>query len=306
MTPSSSPMSLRDWSLLVFLSILWGGSFFFIGVAVKELPPFVIVMARVTIAAAVLLPLHWAMIGKLPRDRASWIGFAGMAVLNNVIPFSLIVGGQTMIASGLASVINATTPMFGALALAAGGVEPLIRRKIVALLIGLAGVALLKGADFTTLNGQTLGILMCLAAAASYGLSGLWAKRMMTGIQPLTMATGQLLCSTVLMIALAFAFDQPAALFGASSAAWAAIIAMAVFSTALAYIVFFQILARSGAANVLLVTMLVPISAIILGHAFLGEALAWREIIGTLLIGAALIVFDGRLLKRSRLGKNAA
>jgi len=306
MKADSPHMSLRDWGLLVFLSLLWGGSFFFIGVAVKELSPLVIVMARVAIAAAVLLPLHLFMIGKLPGDRASWVGFAGMALLNNVIPFSLIVGGQTMIASGLASVINATTPMFGALALAAGGVEPLIRRKIVALLVGLAGVAVLKGTDLTSLGGQSLGILMCLAAAASYGLSGLWAKRMMTGVKPLTMATGQLLCSTVLMIVLAFAFDRPITLLGASSVAWASIIAMALFSTALAYIVFFQILATSGAANVLLVTMLVPVSAILLGHFFLDEALEWREIIGALIIAGALVVFDGRLFNRSRPGKNAA
>jgi drug/metabolite transporter (DMT)-like permease len=302
MTATNTEMDLRDWGLLIFLSVLWGGSFLFIGIAVKELPPLVIVLARVAIASAVLLPIHLLRLGPLPRDRQSWITFAGMSLLNNVIPFTLIVTGQTMIASGLASIINATTPLFVVTILALAREESLILRKVMGLAMGIAGVVVLRGAGSDVLGGQTLGIVLCLAAAASYGLSGLWAKRRLKGIAPLTTATGQLLVSTVVMAILVAAFDKPSTLFAASAQTWAAIIGLAVLATALAYIVFFRIIATSGPANVLLVTMLIPVSAILMGHFVLGEELSAREIIGALIICAALAVIDGRalnLLRRS-------
>ena len=309
MAQTDSTVDLRDWGLLIFLSVLWGGSFLFIGIAVKELSPLVIVLARVAIAAVVLVPVHFALLGRLPGDARSWLAFAGMSLLNNVIPFTLIVTGQTMIASGLASVINATTPMFGAVILAAFGEEKLVARKALGLIAGLAGVAVLRGAGLNDLNGQTLGMLLCLGAAASYGLSGLWAKRRLKGIPALTMATGQLLCSTAVMTVVAFTFDQPATLLDASAYTWAALLGLAVLATALAYIVFFRIIARSGAANVLLVTMLIPVSAILMGHFVLGEELRLREIIGALIIGGALVIIDGRalaFLRNLRRGENSA
>lgn len=289
-------LDARSWAMLVFLSVLWGGSFLFIGVAVKELSPLVIVFARVTIAAAALLPFHYARLGALPSDRRSWIAFAGMSLLNNVIPFTLIATGQTMIASGLAAVINATAPMFGAMVLAASGEERLIARKAVALLIGLSGVAVLKGAGFAQSGGQSLGILLCIGGAASYGLSTLWVKRRMKGMPSLTMATGQLLCSSLIMAVLAFSFDRPMQLLQASALSWLALLALALLATSLAYLVFFAIIARAGAANVLLVTMLIPVSAILFGSLLLGEDLSIREIAGAVVIGAALILFDGRAL----------
>lgn len=309
MAHAGHSITLRDWGLLVFLSLLWGGSFLFNGMAVRELTPLVIVLARVAIAAAVLVPVHLVMVGRLPGGKQSWIAFSGMALLNNVIPFTLIVSGQAMIASGLASVINATTPMFSAVILAAAGDERLVPRKALALLAGLAGVAVLKGADVLALGGQGLGIMLCLGAAASYGLSSLWAKRRLMGIAPLTMATGQLICSTAIMAILAFAFDEPSRLLTASAYGWAAVLGLALLATALAYIVFFRILAASGAANVMLVTMLIPVSAILLGHFVLGEELLPREILGALVIGGALLIFDGRALaalRRSRQGGHAA
>ena len=296
MTATHSEMNLHDWGLLVFLSVLWGGSFLFIGIAVKELPPLVIVLARVAIASAVLLPIHLLRLGALPRDIRSWITFAGMSLLNNVIPFTLIVTGQTMIASGLASVINATTPLFGAAILAVAGEEPLIPRKAIGLAAGIAGVAVLRGTGANVLGGQTLGLVLCLAAAASYGLSGLWAKRRLKGIAPLTTATGQLLVSTAVMAILVAVFDNPSTLFAASIETWAAILGLAVLATALAYIVFFRIIESSGPANVLLVTMLIPVSAILMGHFVLGEELSLREIVGALIICAALAIIDGRAL----------
>jgi drug/metabolite transporter (DMT)-like permease len=286
----------QDWPLLVLLAVLWGGSYFFAGVAVRELPPLTIVLARVTLAAAILLPIHWLMQGALPQGWMKWMPFAVMAILNNVIPFSFIVTGQTQIASGLASVLNATTPLFGTVILAAFGEERLRLRKITGLVIGISGVIILHGSGANGMQGKTLGILLCLGAAASYGFAGLWGRRWLAGVSPVTSATCQLVCSSVVMALLAGAVEQPWLLPIPSIAAWSALLAFAALSTALAYIIFFQILARSGAANVLLVTLLVPVTAIFLGYSVLGEPLHMREIAGALVIASSLLIIDGRIL----------
>jgi drug/metabolite transporter (DMT)-like permease len=301
--PAISPtIDLRDWGLLFLLSVIWGGSYLFIGIAVQELSPLVIVMARVIIAALALLPVLLIFGEGFPRGRDIWIGIAGMSVLNNIIPFLLIVSGQTMIASGLASVINATTPLFGVIFIALAGVERLVAFKMIGIAIGITGVAILKGGTLLDSGNQSLGILLCLGAAASYGLGGLWARIRLRGTAPLSMATGQLLVSSAVMIVLAFAFDHPMTLLQASGRTWAALLGLALLATSFAYIIFFRVVARSGAANVLLVTMMIPPSAIVMGYMVLGERLEWREIIGALIIIAALVIIDGRVLKRLRFG----
>ena len=226
--------------------------------------------------------------------------------LNNVIPFTLIVTAQTMIASGLASVINATAPMFGAVVMALAGEERLMGRRMVALAVGVAGVAVLKGAALGSLDQQGAGIALVLAAAASYGVSSLWVKRRAKGIAPLTMATGQLICSTAIMAVLAFTFSTPSDLLHASPYVWSAIVGLAVLATALAYIVFFAIIARAGAANVLLVTMMIPVSAIFFGHVVLHEALTAQQFAGAAVVGLALLIFDGRPLRLLGLRQDAA
>lgn len=286
----------RDWVLLLLLSLLWGGSFFFAGVAVKELPPLTIVLARVTIAALLLLPLLRVAGGSLPHTFAGWIPFLGMGLLNNVVPFSLIVTGQREIASGLASVLNATTPLFTVLVLAMAGEERLIARRVVGVLVGLGGVAILRAEGLAPTEGQGLGMLLCLGAAVSYGFAGLWGRRRLAGVPPLTAATGQLIASSLVMALLAGAVERPWTLTMPSLSTWAALLGFAALSTALAYIVFFQILARSGATNVMLVTLLLPVPAILLGHFALGEALQSNEILGALVIGGALLIIDGRVL----------
>lgn len=305
MAPAQTEIDLRSWGLLLFLSVLWGGSFLFVGIAVKDLSPLVIVMVRVVIAAAALLPIHMIFKGSLPRDSRSWITFAVMSFFNNIIPFTLLATGQTMIASGLASVINATTPLFGAAFLALAGADRLVPRKAAGLLAGVAGVVVLKGNPGIGLGDQGLGIMLCLGAAASYGVASLWAKKRLKGVPALTMATGQLVCSSVAMVALAFTFDSPTALLQASATTWGVLLGLALLATSLAYIVFFRIVDRSGAANVMLVTMMIPVSAIAMGYVVLSETLELREIAGTLIIIAALVIIDGRVLgwfKPSRQG----
>ena len=297
MRPAPSHIHLGDWGLLLLLSLLWGGSFLFVGIAVKELSPLVIVMARVVIAAAALLPLHWILVGRLPREREAWVAIIGLSVLNNVIPFTLLVTGQTMIASGLASVINATTPLFGVAILALSGQEPLVARKLVGILTGVAGVAILKGGTILGAGSQSIGILLCLGAAASYGLGSLWAKLKLRNVAPLSMATGQLLCSSAIMLVLGFAFDEPSQLMHVSASGWIALLGLALLATSLAYILFFRVVARSGPANVLLVTMMIPASAIAMGTIVLGETLEAQEIIGAAVILLALLIIDGRVLR---------
>ena len=294
-------MDERDWALLVLLSILWGGSFFFTGIAVRELPPLTIVLARVAIAAVLLLPVLWASGTRLPARVSGWMPFLVMGLLNNVVPFSLIVSGQTRIASGLASVLNATTPLFTVLVMAAAGDEPLKARRVVGVLAGLVGVIILRGQALEFSGGQTLGMLLCLGAALSYGVSGLWGRRRLAGVPPLTSATCQLICSSLVMLVLAGAVERPWLLPAPSLQTWFALLGTAALSTALAYVVFFQILVRSGASNVMLVTLLIPLTAILLGHFVLGEPLEPREIIGACVIAGALLIVDGRALRLLRL-----
>jgi drug/metabolite transporter (DMT)-like permease len=295
MAKTAAGIDRRDGLLLVLLSVLWGGSFFFAGVAVKELPPLTIVLARVAFAAALLTPVMWVRGTGFPSGIDGWKPFLIMALLNNVIPFSLIVIGQTMIASGLASMLNATTPLFTVLVMAAFGEEALNRRRIAGATLGLVGVIILRGPQLEPSQTQAIGIVVCLGAALSYGFAGLWGRRTLSGIAPLTSATCQLICSSAVMLVLAALIEWPRGLHMPGAATWWSLLGFAALSTALAYIVFFQILVRSGASNVMLVTLLIPATAILLGHLVLGESLNAYEIAGALVIGSALIVIDGRL-----------
>jgi len=290
-------MDRQTWLLLLLLSVLWGASFFFGSVALLELPPTTVVFVRVTLAAALLFVLFKIRGGTLPTSLAGWLPFFVMGLLNNIIPFSLTLAGQLRISSGLASVLNATTPLFTVLVLASFGDERLSARRIVGVIIGLVGVIVLRGPGIVQSESETFGMLLCLAAALSYGFSGLWGRRKFNGVAPLTSATCQLITSSVAMAVIAAAVDQPWQLPMPGATTWAALIGVAALSTSLAYVVFFHILARSGATNVMLVTLLIPVTAILLGVLVLGEPLSAREIVGALIIASALLVIDGRALR---------
>lgn len=289
------PMHRHDWLLLFLLSVLWGGSFFFNGVALRELPPLTVALARVALGALCLLIVLRPLGGSLPKRAADWLPFAIMGLVNNVIPFSLFLTAQTTISSGLASVLNATTPLFAVLVMAASGEERLTGRRVAGVLIGIAGVALLRGPGLSAEN-QTLGIVLCLGAALSYGFAGYWGRRALAGVPPLTSATAQLICSTPVMAIIAASVERPWTLPMPGVATWLAVAGLATVSTALAYILFFRILNRSGAVNVVLVTLLIPVTAILLGVWILNEPLSANEVVGALVIAASLIVIDGRLL----------
>lgn len=297
MTANDTSIDARDWSLLGLLSILWGGSFFFNGVILKELPPLTLVFLRVALGAVMLLPLLWLYRIRLPNGLSGWKPFFAIGLLNNVLPFSLIVIGQTYIASGLASILNATTPLFTVVVMAVAGEEKLRAYRIAGVVAGLIGVAILHGDGLGFESGQGIGILLCLAAAFSYGLSALLARRMLANSPPLGTATFQMLASAVMMTPVAALVERPWQLPMPGLTTWLAVIGLAALSTALAYIVFFQILRRSGATNVMLVTLLIPVTAILLGYLVLGEKISAQEIAGALVIGSALLLIDGRVLK---------
>jgi drug/metabolite transporter (DMT)-like permease len=297
MTASTDRIDVRDWSLLAFLSVLWGGSFFFNGVVLRELPPLTLVFLRVALAALILLPLMRAYRLPFPQGISGWRPFFAVALFNNVLPFSLIVIGQTFIPSGLASILNATTQLFTVVVMAVAGEEKLIVRRISGVIVGLIGVAILRGGALDLNSGQGIGILLCLAAAVSYGIAALVARRTLADSPPLATATFQLMASSLMMAVVAGLMERPWHLPMPGLTTWLAVAGLAALSTALAYIVFFQVLRRSGATNVMLVTLLVPITAILLGAFVLGERIALREIVGALVIGSALLLIDGRVLK---------
>jgi drug/metabolite transporter (DMT)-like permease len=291
-------MSGQEWLLVLALSSLWGGSFFFFKVLVRELPPFTIVLGRVGLAALALLLIMRLRGQGLPRSPRVWRELFVLGALNNVIPFSLIAFGEARIASGLASILNAATPICTVLvAHFATRDERLGFARFVGVLFGFLGVVVLVGPSaLHDLGGPSLlGQLACLGAAVSYGFAGVWGRRF-KNIPPLTLATSQVAASTVLLVPLALAFDRPWTLAPPSAAAWGALFGIALLSTALAYLTYFRLLATAGAVNSALVTFLLPIAALLLGWAVLHEHVEPRAYLGMALIGLGLAALDGRPL----------
>jgi drug/metabolite transporter (DMT)-like permease len=287
----------RSWFLLVLLAIIWGGSYFFNAVALRDLPPLTIVFARVGLGALFLVPLLKPLGGTWPKTVRAWLPFLVMGLLNNVVAFSLIVTSQTYISSGLASVLNATTPLFSVLVLGVFGDELLSLRRVAGVVIGLVGVIVLRGPGLSGSANQTLGMLLCLGGALSYAVSGLWGRRRLAGVPAITAATCQTICSALMMAVIASVTEQPWLLPMPGWPTLASLIALGLISHALAYVLFFHILARSGATNVMLVTLLIPVTAILLGYLVLHEPLSPNEIFGALIVGSALLVMDGRVLR---------
>ena len=291
-------MSGREWGLMLLLSALWGGSFFFIGTAVRDMPVLTIVLLRVALAAAALWIVVLATGRRVPRGAATWGAFLVMGLLNNVIPFALIVWGQKQIPSGLASILNASTPLWTVLV--AGALlsdERASVRKLAGVVMGLGGVAVMMGIDVIGGQHPLLPQLAVVCASISYGFSAWWGRRFrQIGVDPMVTAAGMLTASTLVLAIPVLALNGPPVGYPATS--WAAVAALALLSSALAYVIYFRILASAGATNISLVTFLVPVSAILLGWLFLDERLGFAQLIGMALIGAGLALIDGRLFAR--------
>lgn len=298
------PMTALEWATLITLAAVWGGTFFFNAIVVKDMPVFTIVVARVALAALVLLAvLKLAGIG-LPKGRRVWLAFFGMGLLNNAIPFSLIVWGQQHIASGVASILNASTPLFTVvLAHFVTADEKMSGGRLLGVVAGFVGVAIMIGNDAVhSLGASVMAQLACVAAAVSYAFAGIFGRRFRAmGIAPMATATGQLVASSVLLIPVMLLLERPWTLPTPAPNAIAALSGVATLSTAFAYVLYFRLLATAGATNLLLVTFLIPVSAILLGTIFLEEVLQPRHVAGMAMIGLGLAAIDGRPWRAARL-----
>ena len=292
-------MSTADWAKLLLLGAIWGGSFFFARIAVAEMHPLTLVLFRVLIAAAAL---HVYLLARGPSFRLA-LPLAGsffvLALVNNVLPFSLIFAGQTAMGAGLAAVLNSTTPFWTILiANAVTSDEKLSWNKVAGVMLGIAGVAVMVGPGIVaSLGGPVWAKFAMVGASVAYAVALVFSRRFKT-VPPVIVATGQLTASTIIMIPVVLLWSGPSGLFAASMPIWAAVFALALVSTAFAYILYFGIIGSAGATNASLVTLIVPVSAILLGFVFLGERLELFEIGGMLLIGLGLVTIDGRVFRR--------
>ena len=289
------------WAMLLLLSLLWGGSFFFARIAVQEVPPLMLVLIRVVIAAAAL---HLYLLAKGEWNKFSGRRFAPfllLGLLNNAIPFSLLFIGQTELGAGLAAILNALVPFWTVIAanfLTAD--EKFTAGKVTGIALGVAGAAVIIGPSALTGLGAPLWAkLAVVGAGVSYALASIYAKRFKSA-PPIVTATGQLTASALIMLPAAFLAHGVWSPAPVTPPVWLAVIALALVSTSLAYIIFFKIAAAAGATVVSLVTLLVPVSAIMLGTVFLGESLSLPELSGMALIGIGLVIIDGRLARRFR------
>jgi drug/metabolite transporter (DMT)-like permease len=297
--PISRTMGPSQWLMLVVLSVIWGGSFFFFAVAIRELPTFTIVLARVGLGAIAIWLAVLVLRVPRPVEAKVWRDLLIMGVINNAIPFSLIVWGQREVASGLAAVINGTTPFFTVLVANAFTTdEKMSWNRFAGALAGLAGVAVMIGFDVLADLGASLGHQLAIVlGAVFYASSSVFARRF-GGLPPLVTAAGQTTGSTLALLPLVVLIDRPWLLPWPSHGTVASLLALGVLCTAIAYLLYFSVLKSAGATNLVLVTFLVPVSAILLGVGFLDETLKLQHLLGMAAIGLGLALIDGRLLRR--------
>jgi drug/metabolite transporter (DMT)-like permease len=290
-------MGPAEWGFLFALAFLWSGVFFLTKVALSEMRPFTVVVLRLGIGAVIL---HIAILAsglRMPTSLRTWVAFFGMGALNNLIPFCLIAWGQTQIASGLAAILNATTPLFAVLlAHVSTHDERITPDRLGGVLLGVVGVIVMIGPGAANgLTTNVLGQVAILGAAFCYACAGIFGRRFRR-LPPMVTATGQVTTGAVMVLPLALFIDRPWAQPMPGIEAWAAVASAAVFCTALGYALYFRILATAGATNLLLVTLLMPVGAVFLGIAILGEQFHAGDFVGMALIGLGLMAIDGRLL----------
>lgn len=301
MINNQQSMGLSQWLLLLFLSLLWGGAFFLAKVAVTDVHPFALVLFRVSIAASVLFLYLVVTRRAIPKSVTVWKAFFVMGLMNNVIPFSLIFWGQTQIASGLASILNATTPIFTlVLAHLLTQDERINKNRLMGVLVSVIGVVIMLSHSLSDdSNRSILAVLACLGAALSYATAVIFGRRFKAmKVEPIGIALGQLSCSSLIMIVIVASLRIPVDISLYSTKSIVSVIILALACTALAYIVFFKLLQSSGANNISLVTILIPVSAVLLGTLILGEQLSRYEYIGMLFISLGLLIIDGRAYRK--------
>jgi drug/metabolite transporter (DMT)-like permease len=292
-------MARNDWFLLILLALVWGGSFFFVEVALRGLPALSVVWLRVALASA-MLALAFRFMGLAFPPRAVWPALLVMGLLNNAVPFTLFALAQGQISGALASVLNATTPLFTVIvAHLATRDERITKTKALGLGFGFAGVVVMMAGSLnfqTEMSGTGLAKLACLAAAVSYALAGVWGRRFRRiGVAPLATAFGQVTASSVMLTPVWLVVDAPWTIAWPGAQVACAVLGIAALSTVLAYFLYFRLLSTAGATNLSLVTFLIPVSATALGWGLLGEHLLPQHLAGFGLIALGLIAIDGRV-----------
>jgi drug/metabolite transporter (DMT)-like permease len=283
-------MGARDLGALILLGALWGGSFLFIRVGVPELGPFVLVELRVGIAAVGLV-LCSAVLGRSPKVRVRWKQFAILGAVNAAIPFSLISAAELHLTASLAAILNSTTVMFTALVAAVWMGDHLTMRKAVGVVLGIVGVAVLVGWDPIALNwAVVLSVGAMLAASLSYAVAAVYAKRTFAGSPPLAIAVGQQIAASTLLLPLA-AVSLPGEL--PSVAATVSVVALALLSTAVAYMLYYRLIENVGPTSTSTVTLLVPVSGLILGVLVLDEPFGLGTLAGLAIILSSVVLVTG-------------
>ncbi len=300
-SPAQHTISLTAWALLILLAVVWGGSYLSNRVALEEVPVFTTVAFRVGGAAIALWLYVWLRRLPVPLTPRLCLAFLGMGILNNVIPFSLIVWGQQHIPSGLAGILNASTAVFSVLLAALiFADERLTMNKAAGVMTGFLGVAVVIGPEvMRQFDITSLGQLAMIGAALSYAVSSAFARLTLKGLRPEVSAAGMLAGASLVMLPLALWQDGPPALTW-GPASWAALAYLALMSSAFAYVIFYRILTLAGAGNLQLVTLLVGPVAVVLGAVFYGETLRPNEYAGFAVIALGLLIIDGRLPARIR------
>ena len=298
-------MTPRDWLRIVILAMVWGLSFFLTELCLRDLHPLSLAAGRVTLAATALLAVALLAGHRLPSRAGDWGALFLMGLINNALPFSLIMWGQTSIEGGLASILNATTPLFTfVLAHFLTRDERMSGRGAVGIALGFLGAVVIIGPDaLAGLDAESFGQFAVLGAAFCYATSAIYGRRL-RHLSPLVASAGMTSAAALILLPLAAVIDRP---WTASPDAttWGALAALGLVSTAFAYILYFRILASAGATNVQLVTFLVPVTALLLGIVILGEEITANALAGMALVFGGLAIIDGRLLRRFRAARRA-
>ncbi|MCI2398408.1 DMT family transporter [Aliiroseovarius subalbicans] len=294
-------ISSRAWAELFLLGLIWGGVFLATRIALDDISVAHSVAHRVLWASVILWIYVLVRRLPIPRDARTWGAFLVMGLLNNILPFTLLNWSQLYVESGLVSIFNATTAVFGVLVAAAFFAdERLTARKTLGVLIGFLGVAVTIGVEnMLRFDPRSLAQLAAVTATLSYAFAGVWAKKRLSHLPPQVAAMGMLTGSTLIMLPAAWALDGPLPM-ALSLTTWAAIAYYAIVATALAYLLYYSILKKAGSGNLMLVTLLIPPVAIVLGGWLRAETLPPNAFAGLGVLALGLIVLDGRLLSRFR------
>ena len=292
-------MGLFDWIRLIILSLLWGGSYIWIEIALLTISPLMIVFFRVFMASIFLLSVCKILKLSFVINKRLFIIFLMMSLFNNVIPFNLIAWGQSQITASVSSILNATTPLFTViLAHYWPNGEKATLNRIIGVVVGICGVSILMGFSFDDLNNSIDGQIAILLASVSYAISVLFGKQIDSSIHPAISATMMLCISSIILMPIVIYMGVDF-IEVSKIESIIPLLGLSIFSTAIAYLIFYKLIKNIG-SNVMLVTLLMPISAIFMSIIFLGESIATQHIIGLILIIIGLILVDGRILQRFR------